>query len=139
MNAIPKLILLTHLLARHKLKRKSTSLSMRWCKEVGIEINQVMGVNKGVSILVDEVQAEAALVRWIEAQKEAEKPQAQPLDLFETGRLDRLENRMISQEHGLDLLVQAQNIVAERIKILLQQLGVSVPENKDKPEAPHAA
>lgn len=123
MNNTSKLILLTHLLEKHGVPRKSTALAKRFCKEVGIEIVQIMPMGKGVRILVNEQQGTNALNVWKEqqARKAALEPRVGP----DKNTLGLLEDRMLAHERLLNQLIAAQNLAADRLMILLKQLCVA--------------
>jgi hypothetical protein len=127
-----KIALLTHVTKQHGIPRKCTvEAAENFCKEVGIEIIQLLPMKRGFSVLVDEIQAGEAILAWKRRAAEELAKGSEALRPDENTRFDRLEDRMIAQEHALDILVKAQNIVAERLKILLTQLGVVVESPKN--------
>lgn len=122
MSNTPKLILLSHLLNKHGIPRKGTEQSKKFCREVGIEIVQILSLRKSTSILVNEQQGNQALSFWKEqqARKAVREPQLCP----DKKAVGSLEERMFEHERLLNHLIAAQNLAADRLTILLKQLGV---------------
>jgi hypothetical protein len=126
MSTTSKLITLNRLLKKHGVPRKSTAMSKRFCRDVGIDILQAMPLGKGFSVVVNEQQGTDALNVWKEqeARKAAHKPRVCP----DKGTCDRLEDRMLEHERLLNNLIAAQNLAAERQKIAADRLTTLVKQ-----------
>lgn len=122
-----KLITLTAFLTKVGINRMENERAKQWCAEVGIEIIDEIVLGKGKGIIIEKYQAEEAWERWTQKNKPKTPRASGPED----PRLDRFEDRMASLEVALDaldqnigLMIKAQNIVADHMTVMMQELGV---------------
>lgn len=132
MNKQTKTSLLGTLLREHGLYTQSKATHIEdFAKEAGIEILGRVRMSKGYGFVVRESEARAAIETWINTRAASEAAKApvssEPADY----RWDRLEDRLAGQEAAVDALdqhvltlIKANNILADRLQYMMQELGV---------------